>query len=671
MSYKQAVLRDNPLGFWLLDGPSTLRTYGTLLLEYATYQEYLDNEQTYLQELNSMYLQDVSAYQNNYNSSTGFGGNSAAYTLGSPNFQDVMTLITHANYDSQNNGCRITDNIGVDILNIYKGFEAGYEKKNFGIEFWALIQSPPTVDFPLVSLKSGSNNRMRIYINGDSIYFQVYFSNGTSSTTKKQILSWDRPFHVFAIAKDDSVKIYVNALSDETVSFTSSLSYYTDPGNPTNNQSLSYYDSIDHSRFCIGPAASGKHFTVNGLALYDYELSVNQMKGHMFWAHRDSDPINYSKQTNASNFLFDRNVGQLIFSKKLSSSPAYNTGVFSNVITDKSGITLAQTTTSQAGVGTWEYTFTAASYTDFANINLAWDSGSSQDSTVSSKYVKVEVSYDLGATFYQVTNGKNFPYFMSLYSSAIGVMVLIKVTLFSQDTSLSNQPRLDNLAINLYADISEVSDSGLFKISPTTSSTYIIKTDDTNILSRSSNLGIRFSAQDPGGTPGSAVISSIAGSSYESIEFWFQYNGTGGAVLDIGSTTPDLYVDSNNVLNKGYPTGYLYVNGVDRSSSPATLVNGEIYHVVVVYSGLQSHDILINGSYNNSYSPSDAGYGYITIYPSQLSSSQVQTRYLSFISVTTGIARDSVTSLGSIMEYSGSPTNINDGQPIGFHRHIN
>jgi hypothetical protein len=119
MSYQQAVLRDNPMGFWLLDGSSTLRTYATLLLEYATYQDYLDNESTYLQEIGSMYLKDSSAYNNNLNATNNYNGNSAAYTLGAPNFQDVMTLITHANYDTQYNGCRINDNIGIDILNIY------------------------------------------------------------------------------------------------------------------------------------------------------------------------------------------------------------------------------------------------------------------------------------------------------------------------------------------------------------------------------------------------------------------------------------------------------------------------------------------------------------------------------------------------------------------------
>ena len=112
------------------------------------------------------------------------------------------------------------------------------------------------------------------------------------------------------------------------------------------------------------------------------------------------------------------------------------------------------------------------------------------------------------------------------------------------------------------------------------------------------------------------------------------------------------------------------MNGIQRNSSPITLVHGEVYHITVVYPYNKIHNILINDSYDGSKSPCLASYGYITIYPSLLTSSEVQARYLSFISVYTGIARDSVTSLGSILEYAGSITNINNGQPISFHRHI-
>ena len=62
MSYKHAVLKDDPISLWLLDGTSSLRTYGTILLEYATYQDYLNNESTYLQEVGSTTIEDSSAY---------------------------------------------------------------------------------------------------------------------------------------------------------------------------------------------------------------------------------------------------------------------------------------------------------------------------------------------------------------------------------------------------------------------------------------------------------------------------------------------------------------------------------------------------------------------------------------------------------------------------------
>ena len=657
MSYKQAVLRDNPMGLWLLDGPSQLRTYATLLLEYSTYQDYLNNEQSYLQEVGSTYIKDDSAYQHNDGGS--FGGNHGAFTVGSPNFQDVMTIITHANYDTKNNGCRITDNVSVDIFNMYNAFKSGYENKTFGIEFWVLAKPNTPINFPLFDLLAdsptiaGSHERMSIYINDDLIYFKINFSDGTTKTTKKQISSWDSPLHIFASVKDKKIKIYVNGLSDETIDLDKNLNYYLD----------------QYSRFRIGPALPGNSFIVNGLAFYDYELSLNQIRTHMMWAHRDAEPIEKSRQTDVSHFSFN-NAGKVIFSKKFSTPESYNQGSFLNTIQDNTGVTIAKNLNGGSITGTWIIPISTVSYENFAGIQMSWDTGSYYESTSSNKYVKVEISYDNGSTYYEVQNGTSFPYFVSLYSSVLAIQMLIKVTIFSPDTSLDYQPRIDNLNLNVYSNINELSDSGLFEIAPFASTTYLIKNDNTNILSRGNNLGIKFYTQDPQGNPGSAEISSIVTYPYQSIEFWFQYDGYGSGVLDTGAGNPDLFIDNDSVLQKNFTGGHLYVNGIERNSSPITLVHGEVYHITVVYPYNKIHNILINDSYDGSKSPCLASYGYITIYPSLLTSSEVQARYLSFISVYTGIARDSVTSLGSILEYAGSITNINNGQPISFHRHI-
>jgi len=647
MSYKQAVLRDDPISYWPFDGQSTLRTYATLLLEYATYQDYLNNESTYNQEVGSITIQDVSNF-----------GNHGAFILGSPNFQDVTTLINHASYDTNYSGCRITENISVDILNVYNAFQGGYENKTFGIEFWALLNSAPTSDMNLIDLHSGSNKRMRIYANQDSLYFQVYFSDGSSQTTKKQIYSWDSPIHIFAYVKDGVQQIYVNGLSDESLSLPISKSYYS--------------DSL--SRFGVGPSYNGSTFVVNGLAFYDRVLSVKEIQFHMYSAQRDSDPINYAKQANVSHFPFDKSTGRVILSKTFADQSAFNTGSYSNLIPDRTGITISQSSSGGSLTGTWTYPVILTSYSSFTGVEISWDSASTDNSSVvSGKYVVVDVSYDNGLNYYRVNNKKAVPYIITSYANVLSVQVLIRVTIYSPDISLSNQPRLDNLKFIAYSDISEISDSGLFKMFPYASQTYMIRQDSQNILSRSKNLGITFSAQDPGGTPGSALIQSTASSSYESIEFWFSYNGTGSAVLDSDSTTNvvDLYVDNLNNLQNSISNSTLYVNGINRNLSPVNLVNGEVYHVVLVYPATKSSDILLNGDYSGSKSSCDATYGYITIYPTQITQSQVQARYLSYLEIQTGYARDYTTSMGSIVEYSGANYNINNGQPVAYHRHLN
>jgi hypothetical protein len=655
MSYKQAVLRDNPLSLWMLDGASTQRTYATILLEYATYQEYLDNESTYLQEVGSKNIIDSSGY-----------GNHGAYTLGSPNFQDITSIISHSNYDTQYNGCRINTNVGIEALNLYNVFQQGQEHKTFGLEFWILMPGSINGQSNIMDLHSGPNTRMQIYANNDILYFTVYFQGGLSITTQKQIFSWDQPIHVFASIKDLSMSISVNGITDESVLIPSNYKFYSDS---------------ERTRFRIGPATASSYFIINGVAIYDRKLSINEIRNHMFWAAKDSDPTNYSNQTDVSHFSFDNTSGKTVFSKKFTSNSLYNSGTFSNLISDKTGLTLAQTTYSAPNVGTWIYPLSMVSYSNFSGIEVSWDTGA-YDSIMSSKYVTVDVSYDGGTTFYSIKNGKAFPYFLSSYGSLFGASCLIRVTIASPDTSLKNQPRIDNLNIVVYSAINEISDSGLFEIYPASSTTYMMKKDTNNILGRSNNLGIKFAPQDPGSNPGYAIISKLTQSSYQSVEFWMRYEGTGSAVIETIPGYADLHIDSNNMLQNTIPGSTLYVNGINRNSSPITIIDGEVYHIIMVYPASSSNDILLNGSADISKVPSEASYGYITLYPNALTQSQVQNRYLSFISVVTSIANDnfvvsgnsitsigsSISSIGQIMEYHGSSTQLNNGQAVLFYK---
>ena len=644
MSYKNAVIRDNPIGFWPLDGSgnSSESTYATLLLKYKTYQNYLENEQNYSQEIGSITIVDESNY-----------GNNGAFTLGSPEFQNVTPLITHNSYDANLSGCRINDNVGVKIVNTYNFFKQGYEQKTFGVEFFLLMKESINVDCNIFNLSAGLDQRFKIYVNNDFIYFKLFFSNGQTITTKKQIYSWDNPINVFAGVKNKSMFIYVNGVSDEIIDIPKTYQYYDDL----------------YSTFNLGPASTNQSFIANGLSFYDKFLTPAQISNHMFWAERDSSPINYSNQVDISHFNFTPSSGQTIFSKQFVDSSTYNLGISSNVITDKTGITLQQTESSNSEIGTWVYPLRISSYSNFVGSEISWDSSTYNDIDLKN-YIIVEVSYDNGVTYFKVNNGKTFPYFLSNFSSNFSAQCLVRVTIYSKDTSINKQPRIDNLNIKIYSSIDEISDSGLFKISPAFNSTYMIKNNNSNILTRSKNLGILFSSQDIGSYPGYAVISKTTSSTYEAIEFWMQYNGAGSAVLDTNTGTADLYIDELNVLQNTISGSTLYVNGVNKNVSPITLTNGESYHIVLVYPSTKSSDILLNGSYDISKTPSEATYGYITIYPTSLTSTQVLTRYLSFVSVLTGLVKDNSSSIGQLQEYAGTNDQANNGQSIIYHTHI-
>ena len=669
MSYKQAVLRDNPLSFWPLDGAgaTSLFTYANLLARFATYNDWLADQAFYSEVVGSITVPDVSNF-----------GNHAAFTLGAPNFQDVLSLVTHASYDTNLSGCKITPNIGIEFPNIYAPgitnggiFQSGYEQKTVGIEFWILMPEALNSTCNIMNLHAGADTRMKIYTNNDFMYFTLYFQGNVSLTTKKQIFSWDSPLHIFVSVKDRNMVLSVNGLSDESVSIPTSYQYCSDTS----------------SNFAMGPTGSTASFTANGLALYDRVLSSSEIRNHMFWAYRDSNPVGYSNQTNVSHFTFDNDMGKTLFSKQFNNRNMYNQGTYNNTTSDKSGITLLGTDTPTSAIGTWTYPLSIASYENFTGVELSWDTGLYNDisptSLVVNRSVVVSVSYDNGVTYSNVTNGKSFPYFLSNFGSSFAGQCLVKVTLYSADTSTDYQPRLDNLSIKVYSNINKVSDSGLFQFAPASSTTFMIKKDSTNILSRGKNLGVRFSAQDPGSKPGYAIISPTTSSSYQAVEFWMSYDGKGSAVLDTTSAGVDLYINSSNVLVNIAGTT-LYVNGINRNSSPITLINGELYHVSLVYPTSNSSTILLNGSYDASKAPSEASYGYISIYPGTQALADVQSRYLSFISINSGVANnsiiysgnsliynDSVTnSVGQLLEYSGTNSQINNGQPFTFHTHL-
>jgi hypothetical protein len=594
MSYKNRVLSDRPLGYW------RLRSYGI-------WDETLTNNGSVI-------------------------GGSA------PLFTDVLSITSNSFSDTEISGCYMTTSSAFSINNNYNFFTKGFENSTFGIEFWLKLESNPATKTTIFSaLNQSGTSIASIYVQADSIYFDL----GTG-VTKKQVITWSNPVHVFASYKEKTIEIFVNGLSDESIKLNNTFAFIATSGS-----------------FQVGPASTSSTYILNDLAFYSKKLSLNEIRSHMVWANRDSDPDSYVSQGSAYGFTLANKNSMFAYREIFGTKDAYDKGYYNNLISDGSGLTFTKTTSSQVGYGEWTYNLPINEYVGFVGSDISWSTGSPEGSVTNSKYINVLASYDNGLTYQQVFNNQVVPQFLTTASSLASANLMVKVQIYSPDTSLTNQPRIDNLSIGVYKNLDIISDTGNFVISQTGTGTYNIQKDKKSILARSKNFGIVFKSQENGGSPGKAIISSTV-NQYQSLEFWFRYNSISGS----SAICNGVYIDgTTKMVKSNLPSGgKVYINGVDCTSGTKVLDTRHTYHIMVVWPSAQNSPIYLN--YNSTYSPLDSIFGYVNIYPNQLSSTQVQTRYLSYLCINSAYVYDGSTSLGSLLEYAGTSSQINGGQPI-------
>ena len=341
MSYRQSVLRDNPIGFWHLNGASSQRTYQSILLEYATYQDWLNNESSYDQDILSFGVEDISSRANH-----------GAFILGSPNFLDILPLATLSSTDVQLAGCKIGTNSLIAIPNLpiltdpissYKIFYTGTENLKFTSEFWLGFDTNPYGDNIIFSVVYNTAIIANAYINNDRLYFTVngkdkVTNSDLSYTTYQQVKSWDSQNHIIVCYSNKSIYTVINGIKGNQVVL------------PDNFIFSNSYVSADNFYYHIGPASSD--FIINDLAFYDYELSNNSIKSHIAWGLYDSSPQTQSKTSDSFFFDIKQSKSMVSFDKDFSDPKKYAEGVSNNLIIDSSGITLNQMPSlSKAGSG--------------------------------------------------------------------------------------------------------------------------------------------------------------------------------------------------------------------------------------------------------------------------------------------------------------------------------
>ena len=641
MSYQYRVLADAPVGYWRLN-KYVVSTYDDAEL---TYDEpgYLYNQVL----SNRLYDETVTMNQ-------GFVSHGSSAI-----FLDVLPLTTSSsNQDFA--GCKVTDSTALKIRNRpnkYKMFYSGTENLSFSMEFWLCFDDAPTTKTSIITVKTLSETSAEVYAKGDKLYFTVW-DGLTSYTAYKQVLRWDSQMHVAVSFNGRKIQVTVNAISGETVNLPSSFIFAL-----PNTSSM----DVDYQ---IGPAPTGNKYVINDLAFYDYTLSENLIKNHMIWASNDSKPIDYVKET--SGYFFDIEDSELMFDfkKDFFQESDYQEGLSDNLVANSTGLTIQQASPGVSSTGTWTYQVPTSTYAKVYGAKISWNSGSSEDSLNSpNEYVKVELSYDNGNTWKQVKNGYPAVHFDD-DSTIIYPNLMVKVTIKSSDTSARYQPRLDNLMIGVYKDLSIFSDMGAFLLSPKQGSyigdTYSIKSNQLNIMSRSKNFGIKLDQVD--GKDSVAVITPQPQSpGYQTLEFWFRNDGGSTSsiqyILDTVGQDALLYMDTESGGINHFGLQAAYVNGLNIDSSSKAIIEGEIYHIVCVFDGVLNSSLYL-GNNKDLEGPCRATYGFIALYPNAFSQADAQDRYLSYLTSKTATLGAGENSIGSIAEYSGGSTAFNEGQPI-------
>ena len=292
MAYKQAVIRDNPVGYWELD--QVLYTYSVFDSMYADYTS-----------ANSAYI--------NYSQISSFTDLAASYNATASGINLVNPIVSGSIYASQIlNGSLITVN------NKYKAFAQDSIDRTFSFEFWLSfnnnmngqngIHDWNTNNYQTNSgLNDGSLTNINLfYIKNSSTVIGVVFYEKSTNTIRYRLYGagssyseafivlneLDTQYHIYASYSRTGMNIIVNNI----------------PGTPSSVVDTSLFASdlttVTYT-FDGSSLLSGESFLVSDLAFYDYLLDDTQIKNHMTWAFNDDKPIRSTLLSQGDMFLLE------------------------------------------------------------------------------------------------------------------------------------------------------------------------------------------------------------------------------------------------------------------------------------------------------------------------------------------------------------------------------
>lgn len=595
MSYKNKVLKDNPIGFWPLD---------ELYTSVYTISSYNDSEFYDL----PVYYNSFSAFSQSAQDISGCG-NDGSYSGDFPLNDYLIPLIPGGQYATNiSNSGSITLPVTKDYYgNIASGGigDSDSSDNDFSLEIWIY---PKFTTSNLTPIFGDLVNGVGLFWENGNIVFKLNNEriDYTVPYTKQSL-------HIVATYSPAQMTLYVN-------------------GKMVSIKSLSKF-KFTNSTFepTIGPTLNASDsFLVDGPAAYRYDIGLSKVVSH-YNEIQPLPPIQIAHPDKGEIFDFYDNILSTEWSYSYPANKSWEYFITTDLYynkTDKS-LEIVKSTGAKTVVLEDIITVPVSLFLDSSKIEWEGENG-----------ISVETSLD-GVTYSSATNGGTIPGY-TIDSFGSNRIVYLRITMTTSDSS-KYLPKLSSLLITFYNNhrIYALNSGSYFStlegVSGVTKFDATVSNQSYPILSRHARNGIK--------TITNSGFYIKTQSAVKTLEFFYtpdslSQSGLINILATNGYSAANVSWNGSGVLSKSNISG-LYVNGVNRSSE--TNVSGlfvakELHHVVIIFTSAVSGNIKFNHATGGSI---PALFQNIALYPDQFTSGNVLTHYNIYINRPALVADDS------------------------------
>ena len=279
MSYQDRVIRDNPVGFWILDSSPAMG---------------YDYSAGYF--------------------SSGVRTTNAATTGAGVIYNDVLPICTGGT-----NGARIssTSTSKITITNNYECFYKNTENETLSIEFWLNF-----VNIPVSSTIMSIGTSISFSFSDNIAKLTLTDSTSTTYNAYLNVEDYDSQLHVVVAYTKKSIFFYINGIKSTVINFT---------GN--------FAETASHN-IVFGPATLTDYFIIDCIAVYDYVLILDDIASHIIWATSNSNPQKYTIAQQGGVYDASDEDGLYINKYIYSNGNDWSNGYLNNCIVEGNSLTV-------------------------------------------------------------------------------------------------------------------------------------------------------------------------------------------------------------------------------------------------------------------------------------------------------------------------------------------